>query len=84
MPRQKTKKKSTPKKDTPYKQCQVSLEDVKHIAWIPTKFAKVGKVLRIAGTDGYIVEEVYDITKTWEEVEKMGFYHLVHREATDI
>lgn len=54
-----------PVSDTTYRQCTLQrqsapgYENVRHkIAWIPSRFAVVDKVLKIAGVDGWKVIEV--------------------------
>lgn len=40
------------KKDTIYKQCELSTRVVRQVAWIPGKLAKVGRVLEFKQEDG--------------------------------
>ena len=48
--------------------------------WIPTKFAKVGKVLRIGDEDGWVVREVY-ATATREYVDAQRAFRLAMAEC---
>jgi hypothetical protein len=41
------------------------------VTWIPSKFAKVGKVLRLKDVDGWVVKEVWT-TKSEEVVKAQG------------
>jgi len=42
-----------------YTQCKLRKGSLNQVTWIPSKFAKVGKVLRLKNDDGWVVEEVW-------------------------
>jgi hypothetical protein len=42
-----------------YKQCKLRKGNKSRIAWLPDKFAKEGKVLRLKKDDGWVVQEVW-------------------------
>lgn len=42
-----------------YKQCRLQRDNETQVTWLPEKFAKKGKVLRLNHTNGWIVMEVW-------------------------
>ena len=44
-----------------YTQCKLKKGNFNRVTWIPTKFAKVGKVLRLKDDDGWVVQEIWKI-----------------------
>jgi hypothetical protein len=60
------------KTDT-YTQCELVKEGIDSVAWIPTKFAVVGKILRIkengVWTDGWYVSKIFN-HRYFKEVEE--------------
>jgi len=42
-----------------YKQCLLKKGTKTCVSWIPAKFAKVGKVLRLKDDDGWVVQEIW-------------------------
>lgn len=62
-------------KETNYKQCALKRNDMHHMAWIPEKFAVVGKFIKIKKDD-----------KTWEdgwEVMSDGGDHVMSSKDAD-
>lgn len=45
-----------------YTQVRMTLGDSVDVVWILTKFARVGKVLRIGDEDGWVVTHVFNTT----------------------
>jgi len=80
-------------KDVNYTQCKLKKKtqdgETHQMSWIPSEFAKVGKVLKLRdeGTDnwdnGWVVEAAYS-TRTWEEVNRASQLHKHQRKASDI
>lgn len=66
-----------------YRQCKLNRNGSIQTAWIPEKFAKRGKYLRIKQDDGWLVEEVYGRQPEDWVISKSQDYK-VHRDATDI
>lgn len=71
---------------TYYKQCWLGREGEKfiHVAWIPEKFAKSGKVLRIKDVDGFKVLAIGTARKPEEEVQERSRDFKNTRKASDI
>ena len=42
-----------------YSQCKLRKGNLNQVTWIPSKFAKVGKVLRLKDDDGWVVTEIW-------------------------
>lgn len=69
-----------------YTQCKLTNTETRafHFAWIPTKFAQKGRVLRIDTMEGR-----YEVTEAWSSLpaktvlERERLY-LKHRDFTDI
>jgi len=70
-----------PSKET-YTQCQLVRESKIDVAWIPSKFAEVGKYLEISGQDGWLVTAVGSI-KPAQAVRDFEREHLKTRKRTD-
>ena len=70
-----------------YRQCRMSRGNTVHTAWIPARYAKVNKVIRLkidgVWIDGYVVEEVFGAA-TEKQIKLLSSTHKHHREATDI
>jgi hypothetical protein len=76
-----------------YTQCRLKKKtpegSMNQMSWIPSEFAKVGKVLKLREEDtdqwddGWIVEAAYS-TRSWEEVNKASQLHKHQRKASDI
>ena len=68
-----------------YTQCKMSRDaNVEYVAWIPSKFAVVGKKITIEGKDGtWQVVERYS-SKDAKYVEECSRDYLRQREASDI
>lgn len=43
-----------------FRQCKLQKDNRVLVSWIPDKFAKIGKLLRLKEDDGWKVIEVYD------------------------
>jgi hypothetical protein len=50
-----------------YKQCRLRKGTTFRVTWLPEKFAKIGKVLRLHDDDGWVVEAIWG-TDTEENV----------------
>ena len=72
-----------------YTQCKLKKDNSYQMSWIPSQFAKVGKVLKLRdeGTgewdNGWVVEAAYS-TRTWKEVNAASQLHKHQRKASDI
>ena len=55
-----------------------------HTAWIPSKFAKKGKKVRIDGMDGLWTIEDAGTTRSEDYLLKNKDNYRTHRKATDI
>jgi hypothetical protein len=55
----------------------------KHTAWIPKKFAKRGKYIRIGDSDGWLVTECYS-EMPFETADANSRDYLRTRKASDI
>ncbi len=44
-----------------YTQCELKKGNMSHVAWIPSKYAKIGKVLNVEGQDGWEVINCYSM-----------------------
>jgi len=42
-----------------YKQCKLKKGNTCRVTWLPDKFAKKGKLLRLKDDDGWVVQEVW-------------------------
>ena len=76
-------------KKTNYKQCTMEKKTAKgfskHTAWIPTKFAKVGKYIQIDGHgDGWQVTTAGTVETNQEQADKASQMHKKTRKASDI
>lgn len=71
---------------TYYRQCWLGREKQKciHVAWIPEKYAKFGKVLKIKDVDGYKVLAVGSVRKPEAEVNERSRDFKQTRKASDI
>ena len=67
-----------------YKQCTLTKKNTKQVAYIPAKYAILGKYLRIGDDNGWKVETVSSHFQTSEEnnVRSQDYKHT--REASDI
>lgn len=66
-----------------YVQCQLSKGSMKTTAWLPQKFAKVGKALKIKGKDGWVVKSCGVKLEEKEALERSQDYKH-QRKASDI
>lgn len=76
-----------------YTQCRLKKKteagSMHQMSWIPTEFAKVGKVIKLRDEDtdvwddGWVVEAAYS-TRSWEEVNKASQLYKHQRKASDI
>lgn len=64
-------------------QAQMEKGQQRHTAWIPEKFAVVGKVLKIKGDDGWLVVSIHS-RKSEEEVRERSQDYKHQRKASDI
>jgi len=53
-----------------YKQCLLKKGESGRVTWLPEKFAKKGKILRLKDDDGWVVKDVWG-TDTEENVKAM-------------
>ena len=78
------------KKETNYMQCALQRKDSHHMAWIPEKFAVVGKFIKIKNDDdtwqdGWEVMGVADGTKkTAKEADAQSQLYKKTRKASDV
>ena len=67
-----------------YKQCKLKhVNNCYQVAWIPSRFATVGKEISIKGEKGWIVEKVYNERFSKEIFDGERDY-LKQREVSDI
>ena len=60
-----------------YTQCLLRKDGYEQVAYIPQKFATVGRMLRLKGDDGWQVKEVFSIATLDEiEVNKPVIQHM--------
>lgn len=64
-------------------QCKLKKGDVYTVVWIPEKYAKVGKYLKLKDDDGWEVVEVCT-KKDSKEVQKRSVDYRHQRKASDI
>lgn len=68
-----------------YRQCRLHRPpDTYTYTWLPLKVASKGKRVALHGEEGWIVERVWSLTRTKDEVFVLGDQHRRHREETDI
>jgi len=71
-----------------YKQCVLHLKKgkgfIKETAWIPLKFAKKGRILKIRDIDGWSVVSVSSQIATLYDIDRMSRESDKQREASDI
>lgn len=67
-----------------YRQCALSRNLVREEAWIPESFARVGKVLKIKGEDGWHVLRVSDTRLSEDYIKEHRDDYRYQREASDI
>lgn len=71
-----------------YKQCVLRKDKWTTISWIPEKFAKKNKVVKIKSDTGWetgwIVKEIYHLKKTEEAVLRDKDAYLHQRKVSDI
>lgn len=65
-----------------YIQCMLEKDILRRIAWIPVRYAKKGKVLNIAGDNGWKVISVYALD-TEEDMKKRQQNRKYWRKHTD-
>ena len=70
-----------------YTQCKMEKKKqgciITQTSWIPSKFAKMGKYLRLKDEDGWQVVGVYT-SLSMKDVKNAERNHKHHRKATDI
>ena len=71
-------------KSVPYKQCKLKRENTTTTSWIPVKFAKVGKCVKLKDEDGWIVEEVGSLARPYDDVSERSQDYKKTRRASDI
>ena len=64
-------------------QCKLKKGDTYQVSWIPEKYAKVGKYLKLKDDDGWEVIEV-GTKKNSKEVQKRSVDYRHQRKASDI
>ena len=69
-------------KDKTYTQCSLKKGKCVDVAWIPTKFAKVGQFIKIKEIDGWEVISVGNV-KPIDEVRDFEREYLKARDRTD-
>jgi len=73
---------------TMYRQCFLVLGDKKTVSWIPEKFAKIGKYLKLKNSEGswingWLIKSVNG-RMTEDEMRTASRSHKGHRSRTDI
>lgn len=67
---------------------QCFLENIKEsktkTVWIPEKYAKVHKILRIGDEEGWQVRQVHSDCIDEKDAMMMQHIHMTHRKVTDI
>lgn len=69
-----------------YKQCILSSDNTRYTCWLPAKFAKAGKKVRIKSF-GSMVWEVMSVSKHTADEKVIGLMrdsYLHHRDTTDV
>ena len=77
------------KKDINYIQCALTRKNYNHMAWIPERFAKVGKFIKIkkqddTWEDGWEVMSCSDTKRTAKEADDASQLYKKTRIASDI
>lgn len=72
------------KKNVTYKQCRLKNGNRTTTAWIPAKFATIGKTLEIKGEDGWVVISSGKTTLGQLAVKNLEKAHRNHRKGCDI
>ena len=67
-----------------YKQCLLRKGDTSYMAWIPEKFAKKGKYVRLRGDNGWEVVFASNLCLEEQEIADRSQDYRRHRRATDI
>jgi len=66
-----------------HNQCKLKRGKWFTYSWIPSKFAKIGKIVKLRGEDGWEVIEVYGKSNS-KEVNKRSQDHKHQRKASDV
>lgn len=67
-----------------YFQCLLRKENKEQTAWIPEKYAKTGKVLRIGDDNGWTVLQIYSSGVDNKDIKIRSHLHKTHRKVSDI
>jgi len=67
-----------------YYQCILKNKNKTQTSWIPEKYAKVNKVLRIGDEDGWRVRQVHSHGVDEKEAMMHAHIYRTHRRVTDI
>ena len=67
-----------------YKQCLIKKGDTTQMSWIPERFAKTGKFLRLHDDNGWEVKVVYEPAMDEAVVNERSRDYTKQREASDI
>lgn len=75
-------------KDVNYTQCKLRKGNMFQMSWIPSEFAKEGKIVKLRDAndvwhDGWLVEHAYS-TKSYKEVNEHSQLYKTQRKASDI
>lgn len=65
-------------------QCNLAKGNLRDTCWIPSKFAVLGKIIRIKEEDGWEVIGVGNMKMASEEIEKRKNDYRTQRQASDI
>ena len=71
-------------KSDAWKQCKMTKGTSSQTAWIPKKFAVVGKYIRIKNDNGWEVKEVYDVEMPEVTITARSRDYLHTRDVSDI
>jgi hypothetical protein len=65
-----------------YRQCHLRRATTSTTAWLPSEYAVVGKVLRLKGEDGWVVESVSDVSVDHETAMDRSREWRSHRDVS--
>jgi hypothetical protein len=72
------------KKEVEYRQCSMKRENSTQVAWIPTKYAKIGMILEIEGIEGWEVISAGQTVLDGRAVKVLEKSARNHRKHSDI
>ncbi len=66
------------------KQCKLRRRDKTTVSWLPTKFAVKGKILKLKGIDGWVVESVGNLIQPSDIILERSQDYKHQRKVSDI